>query len=442
MENLRYIVAKTGARIVLSSDWRRHREARNEVKRVLAHYGMEFIACTPQHGSPYSLNRATEVLTWVEDHNRRCREECRDVSEMVEAFVAIDDRPLIHEVEGAGMVGHFVMTHIRRGLTRPACEAAIKCLETLQHIPEVLLNADIKAAVQSGRVPVRATNTSAGYAAGSGSGNGPGHQSAAGAAAAVAHAVNNSRESSAAAANGSAHYGGGGGAGGSPTKPLRISLATSTGGSGSSTPPTPTSPSSPRTLSGGGGGSSPISSPSARALAARYQGSQTSLQTVSAGYEMTTRGLRAPMAPRTPAGKYAGGGGGGMSPSSLNSRERGGPLASMHAMRDSLPSLSMHGPGAASVPSTPKSPMRGGLICAGTGVGGGSTAGGVPLSLGARSATSTPGQRNILRARSTGVGTGVSPPTLAMSKTISKTGGRFASDSPPRGNTGGGIRMR
>jgi hypothetical protein len=26
------------------------------------------------------------------------------------------------------MAGHFVMTHIRRGLTRPACEAAIKCL--------------------------------------------------------------------------------------------------------------------------------------------------------------------------------------------------------------------------------------------------------------------------------------------------------------------------
>ena len=104
VENLRYVIQKTGARIVLSSDWRRTKEARNEVKRILAHYGMEFISCTPQHGSPYSLNRATEVLSWVEDYNRRCKEEGRDVSETVEAFVAIDDRPLIHEVEGAGMV--------------------------------------------------------------------------------------------------------------------------------------------------------------------------------------------------------------------------------------------------------------------------------------------------------------------------------------------------
>jgi hypothetical protein len=43
------------------------------------------------------------------------------------------------------MVGHFVMTHIRRGLTRPACEAAIKCLETPQDIPEILMNPDVKA---------------------------------------------------------------------------------------------------------------------------------------------------------------------------------------------------------------------------------------------------------------------------------------------------------
>ena len=30
MENLRYIIQKSGARIVLSSDWRRTKEARNE----------------------------------------------------------------------------------------------------------------------------------------------------------------------------------------------------------------------------------------------------------------------------------------------------------------------------------------------------------------------------------------------------------------------------
>ena len=46
-------------------------EARAEVRRILQARGMDFISCTPQHGSPYSLNRATEVLAWVEDHNAK-----------------------------------------------------------------------------------------------------------------------------------------------------------------------------------------------------------------------------------------------------------------------------------------------------------------------------------------------------------------------------------
>mmetsp|Transcript_39049 Transcript_39049/g.96748 ORF Transcript_39049/g.96748 Transcript_39049/m.96748 type:complete len:456 (-) Transcript_39049:1180-2547(-) len=270
VENLRYIIQKSGARIVLSSDWRRTKEARNEVKRILANYGMEFISCTPQHGSPYSLNRATEVLTWVEDHNRRCKEEGRDVSETVEAFVAIDDRPLIHEVEGSGMVGHFVMTHIRRGLTRPACEAAIKCLETKQDIPDELMDPEVKAAVKAGRMPprVQLVNNGNGYgivnpaAQGGnvlGNSNGNGNSgnynnvnnvnNMNNAAAAVASAVNNSRESAATALSSAyGHVGGNFG---------------SSNGNGAN-PSTPTSPRTPRTPNS----NSPISSPSARAAAA------------------------------------------------------------------------------------------------------------------------------------------------------------------------------
>lgn len=452
VENLRYIISNTGARIVLSSDWRRTKEARDEVKRILAHYGMEFISCTPQHGSPYSLNRATEVLSWVEDHNRRCREEHRDESEMVEAFVAIDDRPLIHEVEGRGMVGHFVMTHIRRGLTRPACEVAIKCLETPQDIPKILLNPDVKAAVRAGRLPPRAqlVNSGSGFAAVNGaaatannsndnnvngyatstalSGNGHG-----GASAAVAHAVNSSRESSRAAGAGQVggyERGGGGGGGGAMTsgKNSRQAGAAAEGAygggaaSGSSKPSTPTSPRSPRTpnaiaIAIAGAGASPISSPSARAAAAaasRHQNSEY--------YDITTRGSRATMVPRTPNGKYtAGGGGGQASPAS-----RGSPLSATHLMRDNLPSLGTQGlhtadggssGGLGGLGANQKSPSRGsprGVVGAATG-----------------SRALTPSQRSVLRARTT-AGSGVAPPTLAMSKTISTRGGRFSADSPPR----------
>jgi len=154
VENLKYIINTTGARIVLSSDWRRTKEARAEVRRILQARGMDFISCTPQHGSPYSLNRATEVLAWVEDHNAKCRKEGKSESELVETFVAIDDRPLIHEIEGSGLVGHFVMTHIRRGLTRAACEAAIKCLENKQDIPAKLLPEALRDSFRTGRARV------------------------------------------------------------------------------------------------------------------------------------------------------------------------------------------------------------------------------------------------------------------------------------------------
>lgn len=155
VENLKYIINTTGAKIVLSSDWRRTKEARAEVRRILQARGMDFISCTPQHGSPYSLNRATEVLAWVEDHNAKVRKDGKSESELVESFVAIDDRPLIHEIEGSGLVGHFVMTHIRRGLTRAACEAAIKCLEHKQEIPAKLLPEALRDTFRGGRRPVQ-----------------------------------------------------------------------------------------------------------------------------------------------------------------------------------------------------------------------------------------------------------------------------------------------
>lgn len=401
MENLRYVVNKTGARIVLSTDWRRTKEARNEVKRILAHHGMEYISCTPQHGSPYSLNRATEVLSWVEDYNARCREEGRDASEMVEAFCAIDDRPLIHEVEGQGMVGHFVMTHIRRGLTRPACEAVIKCLETPQHIPEVLLNPDVKAAVRGGRIPPRVqlldTSSRPAYAQGGAMGT----ANHAGVAATVARAVNSSRESSQ-AANG---HGTENRAVSTPVKPRAVAgvYGNAFGAMAGSKPSTPTSPRTPKGGSPKGGlnSKSPGTSPSARGQPAgvvassRYQSAQ-----ISAGYEMTTWGNRASMAPRTPNGKYA------ASPGS-----RGSPLSSTQALRDSLPLLSTQGQSYTMDGNSPRGTAKSSALA------------GSPGGLGGRALT--PGQRSILRARTTG-GSGVAPPTLAMSKTISQRGGRFA----------------
>lgn len=47
LQNLSRVARETGAKIVLSSDWRRHPEARAEAQQVLTGAGLELIGCTP-----------------------------------------------------------------------------------------------------------------------------------------------------------------------------------------------------------------------------------------------------------------------------------------------------------------------------------------------------------------------------------------------------------
>ncbi|KAK3266498.1 hypothetical protein CYMTET_24882, partial [Cymbomonas tetramitiformis] len=130
VENLRYVIETTGAKIVLSTDWRRTPAARSEVKRILnAHGGMDFIGWTTTN-TPVTLNhRPIEIMQWLRDRNRKVRKEGWEPSQLVDHFVAIDDRTLLQEKGGQNLAGHFVNTHTARGLTRSLAEAAVKCLE-------------------------------------------------------------------------------------------------------------------------------------------------------------------------------------------------------------------------------------------------------------------------------------------------------------------------
>lgn len=65
---------------------------------------------------------------WVDQHNAKVQRGEAEALTAFVAFVAIDDRALLQEVGGAGLVGHFVMTHFRRGLTKQMADAAIDCL--------------------------------------------------------------------------------------------------------------------------------------------------------------------------------------------------------------------------------------------------------------------------------------------------------------------------
>eukprot|EP00931_Biecheleriopsis_adriatica_P088310 TRINITY_DN62657_c0_g1_i1.p1 TRINITY_DN62657_c0_g1~~TRINITY_DN62657_c0_g1_i1.p1 ORF type:complete len:289 (-),score=25.94 TRINITY_DN62657_c0_g1_i1:54-893(-) len=121
LQNLARVVKETGAKIVLSSDWRRHPEARAEATQVLESNGMELIGYTPCK-SPYLAQRPTEIMEWKRNYQRT------PGAEKWENWVAIDDRELLNEQHGRYLRGHFVQTHPLRGLTEEAANACIAIL--------------------------------------------------------------------------------------------------------------------------------------------------------------------------------------------------------------------------------------------------------------------------------------------------------------------------
>jgi len=118
LTNLKSIVEDTKCKIVVSSDWRCNAVTRNELKRILQMFGLDFIGCTPQSQAS-GLRRPEEILDWIKAHNLAV-EQGRGPHQLgeVEEWVAIDDRPLLSEVGGSpALKGHFVQTKSGVGLT-------------------------------------------------------------------------------------------------------------------------------------------------------------------------------------------------------------------------------------------------------------------------------------------------------------------------------------
>ena len=102
--------------------------ARSEIRRILRLHNMDYISTTPCHKAFPVWRRPEEILEWIEAHNSRCRKEGRPASDFVEQWVAVDDRPLLAEAGGRGMVGHFVQTHMSRGLTKMCAKHCVDIL--------------------------------------------------------------------------------------------------------------------------------------------------------------------------------------------------------------------------------------------------------------------------------------------------------------------------
>eukprot|EP00929_Paragymnodinium_shiwhaense_P104554 TRINITY_DN6910_c0_g1_i1.p1 TRINITY_DN6910_c0_g1~~TRINITY_DN6910_c0_g1_i1.p1 ORF type:complete len:176 (-),score=22.41 TRINITY_DN6910_c0_g1_i1:561-1088(-) len=123
-QNLKRLVDATDATVVLSSDWRRWWWTRLHAKMQLAWHGISFSEYTPcLHHPP--AQRPREIMQWMKEYTEDPE------NEPVANWVAIDDRRLLSEIEGTSLVGHFVQTHPRVGLTPAKVDQCIAVLKGL-----------------------------------------------------------------------------------------------------------------------------------------------------------------------------------------------------------------------------------------------------------------------------------------------------------------------
>jgi len=112
VENLNWLIRKTGAAIVVSSSWRQLGYA--SVKGILQKWGVtgDIIDVTPESDIALANHRGQEIRLWL------------DFSPNVKAFVILDD----HNDMGH-LSDYLVLTAIENGLTR---EDVIKAADIIQ----------------------------------------------------------------------------------------------------------------------------------------------------------------------------------------------------------------------------------------------------------------------------------------------------------------------
>lgn len=114
LKNLKHIINVTGAKVVLSSDWRYDRDDPKwngdylELRDELLRHGIQFYGFTPELPSAH---RGAEIAQWLDEH--------REVSD----FVILDDRTDIEPNKD-----HWVQTMMDRGLGEAETDEAIKIL--------------------------------------------------------------------------------------------------------------------------------------------------------------------------------------------------------------------------------------------------------------------------------------------------------------------------
>lgn len=114
LKNLKHIISTTGAKVVLSSDWRYDRDNPKlnsdylELRDELLRYGIQFYGFTPELPSAH---RGAEIAQWLAEHTE------------VLNFVILDDRADIEPNKN-----HWVQTTMSHGLGTEETNKAIEFL--------------------------------------------------------------------------------------------------------------------------------------------------------------------------------------------------------------------------------------------------------------------------------------------------------------------------
>ena len=119
LKRISKVVEETGAKIVLSTDWRRDPSLKAIITTALGEVGCTVIGAT-RKGPPLKPVRPQEITGWLDAFLEKGRE--------VTEWVAVDDRELIGEMGGDRLKGHFVNTSFASGLTDRAAERMIAVL--------------------------------------------------------------------------------------------------------------------------------------------------------------------------------------------------------------------------------------------------------------------------------------------------------------------------
>ena len=96
---LQKVVRQTGAKVVLSTNWRYYAELKRKLIRVLASFGIDCIGDTPNCGPDAQMLRPLEISSWLKAWNMASGRP------PIKQFVAVDDRLLTSEVGGDQLKG-------------------------------------------------------------------------------------------------------------------------------------------------------------------------------------------------------------------------------------------------------------------------------------------------------------------------------------------------